>query len=91
MGSVVNFRRSGGTERPLGRSRTPTITPAKELTLRRPTARAYAASAAALAALLTPGQAAAQATGTDRAATAATVIEKVPYAMDSSNQAAWWT
>lgn len=58
--------------------------------MRRPTARAYAASAAALAALLTPGPAA-QAAGTDRAAAAATVIEKVPYAMDSSNQAAWWT
>ncbi|MCX5143495.1 MULTISPECIES: BNR-4 repeat-containing protein [unclassified Streptomyces] len=59
--------------------------------MRRPTARAYAASAAALAALLTPAQAA-RADGTDRAAAAAaTVTEKVPYAMDSSNQAAWWT
>ncbi|WP_335934700.1 BNR-4 repeat-containing protein [Streptomyces sp. PTD5-9] len=64
--------------------------------MRRPTARAYAASAAALAALLTSVPAA-QADGTARtahtarAAVAATVIEKVPYAMDSSNQAAWWT
>ncbi|MEU9321002.1 BNR-4 repeat-containing protein [Streptomyces sp. NPDC048295] len=58
--------------------------------MRRPTARAYAASAAALAALLTPAPAA-QADSTDPAAAAATVIEKVPYAMDSSNQAAWWT
>ncbi|MCX4399215.1 MULTISPECIES: BNR-4 repeat-containing protein [unclassified Streptomyces] len=65
--------------------------------MRRPTARAYAASAASLAALLALVPAAARADDTDRAATAATgvaaatAIEKVPYAMDSSNQAAWWT
>ncbi|MFD7495358.1 BNR-4 repeat-containing protein [Streptomyces sp. NPDC059832] len=58
--------------------------------MRRPTARAYAASAAALAALLTLVPAA-EADSTDLTAAAATVIEKVPYAMDSSNQAAWWT
>ncbi|MFF1650892.1 BNR-4 repeat-containing protein [Streptomyces sp. NPDC058240] len=58
--------------------------------MRRPTARVYAASAAALAALLTLVPAA-QADSTDLTAAAATVIEKVPYAMDSSNQAAWWT
>ncbi|MFF2139891.1 hypothetical protein [Streptomyces sp. NPDC058193] len=58
--------------------------------MRRPTVRTYTASAAALAALLLPAPAA----GADTAGTtaaAATVIEKVPYAMDSSNQAAWWT
>ncbi|MFF9571389.1 BNR-4 repeat-containing protein [Streptomyces sp. NPDC014685] len=61
--------------------------------MRRPTARAYAASAAALAALLTALPAAhADSTGSaGGTAAAATVIEKVPYAMDSSNQAAWWT
>ncbi|MFF4664424.1 BNR-4 repeat-containing protein [Streptomyces sp. NPDC001282] len=58
--------------------------------MRRPTARAYTASAAALAALLMPVPAA-QAGTTAPGAAAATVIEKVPYAMDSSNQAAWWT
>ncbi|MFF9352689.1 BNR-4 repeat-containing protein [Streptomyces sp. NPDC014734] len=58
--------------------------------MRRSTARTYAASAAALAALITPVPAA-QADGTGSTAAAATVIEKVPYAMDSSNQAAWWT
>ncbi|MFF2330855.1 MULTISPECIES: BNR-4 repeat-containing protein [unclassified Streptomyces] len=58
--------------------------------MRRLTARAYAASAAALAALLTLVPAA-QADSTNLTAAAATVIEKVPYAMDSSNQAAWWT
>ncbi|MFF2008291.1 BNR-4 repeat-containing protein [Streptomyces sp. NPDC058195] len=63
--------------------------------MRRPTARVYAASAAALAALLTLVPAA-QADGTDRTAVAATaaeatVIEKIPYAMDTSNQAAWWS
>ncbi|MGW1349208.1 BNR-4 repeat-containing protein [Streptomyces sp. NPDC002409] len=59
--------------------------------MRRPPARAYAASAAALASLLTAPQAAhADSTG-NTAATAAAVVEKVPYAMDSSNQAAWWT
>ncbi|MFE6977502.1 BNR-4 repeat-containing protein [Streptomyces sp. NPDC057682] len=56
--------------------------------MRRPTVRACAASVAALAALLVPAPAA-QADGT--AAAAATVIEKVPYAMDTSNQAAWWS
>ncbi|MFF3392804.1 BNR-4 repeat-containing protein [Streptomyces sp. NPDC002669] len=61
--------------------------------MRRPTARAYAAPAAALAALLTalPAAHADSPDSADGAAAAATVIEKVPYAMDSSNQAAWWT
>ncbi|MGY0490246.1 BNR-4 repeat-containing protein [Streptomyces sp. WG-D5] len=59
--------------------------------MRRPTARTSAASAAALAALLMPLPAA-HADGAEATATAAaTAIEKVPYAMDSSNQAAWWT
>ncbi|MCX4966654.1 BNR repeat-containing protein [Streptomyces sp. NBC_00654] len=58
--------------------------------MRRPTARTYTASAAALAALLSPVTAARADTGQSTAA-AATVLEKVPYAMDSSNQAAWWT
>lgn len=58
--------------------------------MRRPTTRVYAASAAALASLLMPVPAA-RADATGSAAVAATVIEKVPYAMDSSNQAAWWT
>ncbi|WP_299537431.1 BNR-4 repeat-containing protein [uncultured Streptomyces sp.] len=58
--------------------------------MRRPSVRAYAASAAALAALLSPLPAA-RADSAPRAAVAATVVEKVPYAMDSSNQAAWWT
>ncbi|MGY0021710.1 BNR-4 repeat-containing protein [Streptomyces sp. cg35] len=63
--------------------------------MRRPGPRTYAASAAALTALLTlvpaaqavplsPGAAA-------RSTIAAATVEKVPYAMDSSNQAAWWT
>ncbi|MEV8452433.1 BNR-4 repeat-containing protein [Streptomyces sp. NPDC052095] len=64
--------------------------------MRRPTARVYAASAAALAALLTLVPAAQADGGTDGTAVAATTaaataIEKIPYAMDSSNQAAWWS
>ncbi|MFI8437952.1 BNR-4 repeat-containing protein [Streptomyces sp. NPDC079020] len=58
--------------------------------MRRSTARTYTASAAALAALLSPVTAASADTAQSTAA-AATVLEKVPYAMDSSNQAAWWT
>ncbi|MGW2278714.1 BNR-4 repeat-containing protein [Streptomyces sp. NPDC001770] len=58
--------------------------------MRRPTARTYTASATALAALLLPVPAAGADTAQGTAA-AATVIEKVPYTMDSSNQAAWWT
>ncbi|MER5631749.1 BNR-4 repeat-containing protein [Streptomyces nitrosporeus] len=58
--------------------------------MRRPTLRTYAVSATALAALLLPAPAAGAGTAQSTAA-AATVIEKVPYAMDSSNQAAWWT
>ncbi|GAA3481893.1 BNR-4 repeat-containing protein [Streptomyces yanii] len=58
--------------------------------MRRPTVRTYTASATALAALLLPVPAARADTAQSRAAAAA-VIEKVPYAMDSSNQAAWWT
>ncbi|AXE81955.1 BNR-4 repeat-containing protein [Streptomyces atratus] len=58
--------------------------------MRRPTVRTYTASATALAALLLPAPAARADTAQSRAAAAA-VIEKVPYAMDSSNQAAWWT
>ncbi|MYW62961.1 hypothetical protein GTY65_02545 [Streptomyces sp. SID8379] len=53
--------------------------------MKRPSARAYAASAATLAALVMPVQAA------QADSAAATAVEKVPYAMDSSNQAAWWT
>lgn len=59
--------------------------------MRRPTVRTYTASATALAALLLPVPAAGAADTPQGAAAAATVIEKVPYAMDSSNQAAWWT
>ncbi|MFE4336962.1 BNR-4 repeat-containing protein [Streptomyces sp. NPDC056831] len=58
--------------------------------MRRPTVRTYTASATALAALLLPVPAARADTAQSKAAAAA-VIEKVPYAMDSSNQAAWWT
>ncbi|MFE7323533.1 BNR-4 repeat-containing protein [Streptomyces sp. NPDC057565] len=58
--------------------------------MRRPTVRTYTASATALAALLSPVPAARADTAQSRAAAAA-VTEKVPYAMDSSNQAAWWT
>ncbi|MFF0740207.1 BNR-4 repeat-containing protein [Streptomyces sp. NPDC004111] len=62
--------------------------------MRRPTVRTCTTSAAALAALLLPAPAVsadtAPGTAADTAATE-TVIEKVPYAMDSSNQAAWWT
>ncbi|QNS02188.1 BNR-4 repeat-containing protein [Streptomyces xanthii] len=47
-------------------------------------ARAFTTSAAALTAALTFA-------ATAQATTATTVVEKVPYAMDSSNQAAWWT
>lgn len=57
--------------------------------MRRPTARTYTASATALAALLLAVPAAGAADPAQ--STAATAIEKVPYAMDSSNQAAWWT
>ncbi|MEV6164853.1 BNR-4 repeat-containing protein [Streptomyces sp. NPDC052052] len=57
--------------------------------MRRPTVRTYTATA--LAALLLPVPAAGAADTAQSTAAAATVIEKVPYAMDSSNQAAWWT
>lgn len=56
--------------------------------MRRPTVRTYAAATAAVAALLMPVSAASADSAT---ATAAATVEKVPYAMDSSNQAAWWT
>ncbi|WP_405204215.1 BNR-4 repeat-containing protein [[Kitasatospora] papulosa] len=58
--------------------------------MRRPTVRTYTAWAAVMAALLLPAPAAGAETA-PAAAAAATVIEKVPYAMDASNQAAWWT
>ncbi|WP_338701452.1 BNR-4 repeat-containing protein [Streptomyces sp. Q6] len=62
--------------------------------------RPYAVSAAALTAVLTlvptaQATSAGPSTTTATAATAAAdtvaTVEKVPYAMDSSNQAAWWT
>ncbi|MBC9715860.1 BNR-4 repeat-containing protein [Streptomyces sp. TRM66268-LWL] len=55
-------------------------------------ARSYAVTAAALAGLLTlagTGQAAPAPSGTQPLAAA--TVSPVPYAMDSSNQAAWWT
>ncbi|MEU2250388.1 BNR-4 repeat-containing protein [Streptomyces sp. NPDC019224] len=59
--------------------------------MRRPTVRTYTASATALAALLLAVPAAGADGAPQGTAAAATAIEKVPYAMDSSNQAAWWT
>ncbi|MER8267230.1 BNR-4 repeat-containing protein [Streptomyces griseus] len=56
--------------------------------MRRHTVRTYTAAATALAALLLPVPAVAADTAQGAAAA---VTEKVPYAMDSSNQAAWWT
>ncbi|MFI1249227.1 BNR-4 repeat-containing protein [Streptomyces anulatus] len=58
--------------------------------MRRHTVRTYTAAATALVALLLPVPAVAADTA-HSAAAATTVTEKVPYAMDSSNQAAWWT
>ncbi|MEU2021359.1 BNR-4 repeat-containing protein [Streptomyces sp. NPDC016469] len=59
--------------------------------MRRPTVRTCTASATALAALLLAVPASGAADAPEGTAAAATTIEKVPYAMDSSNQAAWWT
>ncbi|MEV0094998.1 BNR-4 repeat-containing protein [Streptomyces sp. NPDC050738] len=55
--------------------------------MRHARARSFAVSAAAIAALVTPFPAAHAAPATAEAAS----VETVPYTMDSSNQAAWWT